>query len=121
MSESAATVLQIADLAVVRAGAPLPELERFSLELKRAETAVVLGETGCGKEALFRALCGVSRPDERVTGSIRFGAQTALSPGRQGSGIRVAYLPCVDQGVLSPSADVLSQLVRILARRLGLP
>ncbi len=122
MSEADAAVLSIADLTIIRAGAPLPELERFSLQLNPGQTAIVLGETGCGKEALFRALCGASRPDERISGAIRFGSLgPALPQDRQGSGLRVAYLPCVDQGVLSPSADVLSQFVRILARRLGLP
>src|SRR5581483_12098804 len=103
MNVQTASVLEITDLTVARAGAALPELDRFSLTLNAGETVIVLGETGCGKEALLRAVSGTSRPDERVSGLIRFGnLQASPAPGRHGSGIRVAFLPCMDQAVLSP-------------------
>ena len=108
-------VLEIKDLTVTHAGAAKPELDHFSLALNA-------GETGSGKEALFRALCGAPEHGERISGTIQFGqAALDMKMNRQHSGLRVAYLPSAASGVLSPNAGVLSQLSRILARKLGNP
>lgn len=116
-------VLDIKDLTITRGGDAKPELDRFSLALNAGETAVLLGESGSGKEALFRALAGALEHGERNTGTIQFGqAAFDLKATRQHvSGLRVAYVPNAASGVLSPNASVLSQLSRILARKLEAP
>lgn len=123
MSAEAAAILEIGDLTVARAGAARPELERFSLKLGPRETVVLLGETGCGKEALFRALLNAAGPGEKISGSIRFGEAPVRLNGKADpqSGVRIAYLPSAAAGTLSPNAEALSQFTRILARRLGGP
>jgi peptide/nickel transport system ATP-binding protein len=114
--------LRIENLGVTRAGAPRPLLERFSLALAPGESVVLLGETGCGKEVLLRVLGGLPERGEQVTGTMRFGDGAAQRAGRKlHHAPRTAYLPGPYAGPLSPNASVLSQLVRVLAKRLDAP
>ena len=114
--------LKIENLGVTRAGAPRALLERFSLALAPGESIVLLGETGCGKEALMRVLGGLPERGEQVTGTVQFGDGAAQRAGRKlHHAPRTAYLPGPYAGPLSPNASVLSQLVRVLAKRLGAP
>ncbi len=113
--------LRLQDIQVGRRGAPRPELDRFSLMLSAGETVVLLGEAGCGKEALMRVLGGVPLRSDQVSGTLQLGEAQPERAGRRPFMARVAYLPGPRAHPLYPNATVLSQLVRVLARRLGMP
>ena len=114
--------LRIEDLDVVRNGAPRRALERFSLTLAPGETIVLLGETGCGKEALMRVLGGRPERGEQVTGTLQFGDGAVQRANRKLlHAPRIAYLPGAHARPLSPNATVSSQLMRVLAKRLRAP
>jgi ABC-type transport system involved in cytochrome bd biosynthesis fused ATPase/permease subunit len=67
-------LLTVTELTVTRPGAKRPELDRLSLAVDAGETLVILGEAGCGKEALMRVLAGAPDRDEIVDGTLQFGA-----------------------------------------------
>jgi len=114
--------LRIEDLGVARSGAPRAVLERFSLTLAPGETIVLLGESGCGKEALMRVLGGQPERGVQVTGTLQFGDGAVQRANRKlHHAPRTAYLPGPHARPLSPNASVLSQLVRVLAKRLRAP
>jgi peptide/nickel transport system ATP-binding protein len=113
-------LLEVSDLTVSRAG--LPELERFSLKLEAGESAIILGEADCGKEALLRLLGGFPDKAETVTGTIRFAGSEARAAGRRlKPSVRIAYLPNPLTQPLAPHASVSSQLIGVVARKLGAP
>jgi peptide/nickel transport system ATP-binding protein len=112
--------LTIAELTVARPGRV--ELDRFSLVVDAGEIVVLLGEAGCGKEAVLRVLAGAPEAGEIVSGTLQFGA---AAPERAAKftrpPLRVAYLPSAHARSLNRHASVLSQLVRVIARKLGAP
>ena len=65
-------LVEIEDLCVRKPGSATPELDRFSLTLSAGETVLLLGETGCGKDAVLRVLGGSADPDDEISGTIRF-------------------------------------------------
>jgi peptide/nickel transport system ATP-binding protein len=115
-----APLLELKDLGVTRG--TQTELEHFSLTLNAGDTVVLLGEAGCGKEAVLRVLNGQLERGEDVTGTIRFGenepADAARKPRRA---VRIAYLPAAASKPLNPVASVASQLARVIARKLDCP
>jgi len=119
MSE-ARPIVEIADLSVMRGGRV--EIDRFSLTLHAGETAILLGEADCGKDAVLRLLDGLLDRTDEVTGTIRFGEGETRPAARSArSSIRVAYLPGAAQRPLDPAAGAASQLARVIARRLSCP
>ena len=115
-------LLRIENLGVTKSGAARPVLERFSLTLAAGETIVLLGEAGCGKEALMRVLAGLPERGEQVTGTLQFGDGAARAASKKPHHApRIAYLPGAYAHPFSPHASVLSQLVRVLAKRLDTP
>lgn len=113
-------LLSISDLSVTRGGQTV--LDRFSLSLERNDSAIILGEAGCGKEALLRLLAGYPAKNECASGTIRFaGGEERSAAKRLKAPIRIAYLPNPLSQPLAPHASVLTQLVRIVARRLNAP
>ena len=110
--------LAISELTVAAAGRA--ELDCFSLAIDAGETVVLLGEAGCGKEAVMRVLAGA--PGEAVSGTLQYGGaqpERAVKIGR--TPLRTVYLPSVPAQPLSPHASVASQLIRAIARKLGAP
>jgi peptide/nickel transport system ATP-binding protein len=98
------------------------ELERFSLALDSGETVVLLGEAGSGKEALMRVLGGIAEHGEDISGTLQFANAPPERANRHSKRpIRMAYLPGIDSRPLSPHANVLAQLTRVIARKLGAP
>jgi peptide/nickel transport system ATP-binding protein len=108
------------ELTVTRAPETRPELDHVSLEVDVGETVVILGEAGSGKDALMRALGQALDDGAVMTGTIRFGAQGA-GPQFGLSRVRLAYVPGPFFSPLSPNASPLSQLARVVARKLGAP
>jgi peptide/nickel transport system ATP-binding protein len=117
-----ACLIEVSELSVTAQGAARPELDRFSLSLGAGESVVVLGEAGSGKEALLRVLGGFPEKTEAIAGSIRFGDREARSIAkRPRPAIRTAYLPSPQSKPFVPHASVLSQLSRVVARKLAEP
>ena len=117
-----APIFELAELSVSRPGAVLPELDRFSLVLGAGESVVVLGEAGSGKEALMRVLGGFTEKSDTISGTIRLGnAEPRPAARRLRPAIRIAYLPSPLAQPFAPHATVLSQLSRVVARKLGSP
>ena len=121
MSETG-RIVEITELTVVRAGAAVPELDRFSLALDAGEGVVVLGEAGSGKEALIRVLGGFAERTDEISGTIRFGNTEARPAAKRARApIRLAYLPSPLTQPFVPHVGVLAQLSRVVARKLGSP
>lgn len=115
-------LLTIGELSVEAVRGGRPELDRFSLALGAGETVVLLGEAGCGKEAVMRVLAGTPEPGDVLAGTLQYGtapAERATKLPRPQT--RIAYLPSAHDRPLSPYASVLGQLVRVVARKLGAP
>lgn len=114
-------LLEIRDLALPRPGVERAGLERFSLSLRRGEIVTLLGEADSGKDLLFRYLDGSERSDG-VLGEIRFGdGEVLLAARRPELPFRAAYLPAACPLPLSPRASAVSQLSRVVARKLDCP
>jgi peptide/nickel transport system ATP-binding protein len=117
-----AALLELSELSVTAERAARPELDRFSMTLMAGESLVVLGEAGSGKEALMRVLGGFPDKTETLSGTIRFGQSEARHVARRlRAPIRIAYLPSPSGKPFAPHASVLSQLCRVVARKLGAP
>jgi peptide/nickel transport system ATP-binding protein len=115
-------ILEIAELTVARPGAAALQLDRFSLTLDAAESVVVLGEAGSGKEALIRVLGGFAERSDQISGTIRFANAEARPAARRARApIRIAYLPSPLTQPFVPHVGVLGQLSRVVARKLGSP
>ncbi len=113
-------LLTISDLSVTRGGKPV--LDRFSLKLGRSESAIILGETGSGREALLQVLGGFPEKGDSISGTIQFAGGEARPASRKlKPGIRTAWLPNPLTNPLAPHASAAAQLVRIVARKLGAP
>ncbi len=54
-------------------------IDGVSLDLPAGETVGVVGETGCGKSTLGKAVLGVLPPGTRVTGRVRFHGKDLLT------------------------------------------
>jgi len=119
MMESGA-LLALSELTVLRGGVPV--LDRFSLRLDAGESAILLGESGSGGEALLSVLGGFADKADTVTGALRVrGSETRLPARRAKTPIRIAYLPNPLSQPFAPHASVLAQLTRVIARKQGSP
>ena len=64
------------------------------MTLSAGETVLLLGETGCGKDAVLRLLAGSLEPDAEISGTIRFGEGDPVQAStRPTIPLRVAYVP----------------------------
>ncbi len=111
----AAPLLRLDGVSVTRSGRAVPELEDFSLVISQGETVVLLGEEGSGTDAVLRAVAQVSDRDERIAGKIGYRGM------REGSQLRIAYLPSPLSQPLSRARSIVSQLARVLARKFAIP
>ena len=115
-------LVEINDLRVGRQGSATPELDRFSLTLSAGETVLLLGETGCGKDAVLRLLAGSLEQDQEISGTIRFGENDPVQAAtRPTNPLRVAYVPSAALHPLSPTAPVAQQLTRVIGHKLRCP
>jgi len=119
MSE-ARTIVEIRDLCVAQ-GAHR-EIDGFSLTLRAGETVLLLGEAGCGKDAVLRLLGGFTERADELTGTIRFaGGETMQALRKPRPTLRTAYLPSSTQHPLDPETGAAAQLARVIARKLDCP
>jgi peptide/nickel transport system ATP-binding protein len=115
-------LLEIEDLRVTSAGTALPALDRFSLTLNAGETVVLLGDSDSGKDIVLRLLDGLAERGEDFSGTIRFGDGEAKQAARRPRPpFRVAYLPAAASRPLNPRVSAISQLARVVARKLNCP
>ncbi|HUJ03659.1 MAG TPA: ATP-binding cassette domain-containing protein [Rhizomicrobium sp.] len=116
------SALEIKELRVWRPGAARPELDRFSLSIEPGETVVLLGEAGCGKEAIMRVLGGLPESGDDISGTLTFAHANSERASRHTRPFpRAAWLPGLDSAPLNRDASVRSQLARVIARRLRVP
>ncbi len=79
-SSTASPLLAVENLTVeLSAGGALrPALRGVTFALEAGESVALVGESGCGKTQLARAILGLSPETARVTGSVRFGGRSLL-------------------------------------------
>jgi peptide/nickel transport system ATP-binding protein len=116
-------LFEVRELTVRRAGAQIPELDRFSLAMDEGECVVLLGESGSGKEALMRVLGGQADRGDEVSGETvwRGGEPVSAVATKKTRPISVAYLPSPLAQPFAPQARVLGQLARLTAHALHTP
>jgi peptide/nickel transport system ATP-binding protein len=115
-------LLTIKDLAVARLADASVTLDHVSLSVDAKETVVFLGEIGSGNDVVLRVLGKSLEDGQIVSGETRFGALGPTEgPRFTATNLRIVYLPGPTSRPLSPHAPVLSQLARVIARKLGAP
>ncbi len=78
---AAGPLLSVEDLTVElpAAGVWRPAVHGATFALQAGESVALVGESGCGKTQLARAILGLSPEQARVTGAIRFGGLDVLA------------------------------------------
>ncbi|HEY8699319.1 MAG TPA: ATP-binding cassette domain-containing protein [Rhizomicrobium sp.] len=111
-------LMLLRDIAVGRQREHGSELNEFSLSLDSGEAVVLLGESGSGKSALMRLLCGDGSLGETVAGTVQFGHASPEPAATLLLGCdRIAYWPDASMPLLSPHAPALAQFVRIVSHK----
>ncbi|BBZ50255.1 ABC transporter ATP-binding protein [Mycobacterium heidelbergense] len=77
-------VLDAVGKAYRTAGAPVPAVEDFSLDIAAAELHVIVGPSGCGKSTLLGAIAGFT---DITSGRIELDGQLLCGPGQPTAGI----------------------------------
>src|SRR5258706_4022080 len=103
---------------LLRQGSARPELEHFSLTISEDETVIILGEAGSGADAVLRVIGRATERHDNVSGEIAWRGQ--ISP-RGTPSVRTAYLTSAAASFFNPGRSVASQLVRVIARKFGMP
>ncbi|HEY2796648.1 MAG TPA: ABC transporter ATP-binding protein [Thermoanaerobaculia bacterium] len=80
-SRTASPLLSVENLTVElpAGGALRPALRGVTFPLRAGESVALVGESGCGKTQLARAILGLSPESARVTGAVRFGGRDLLA------------------------------------------
>jgi oligopeptide/dipeptide ABC transporter ATP-binding protein len=92
-------------------------VEDVSVSVGSAEIVGVVGESGCGKTTLLRALAGVPARRSVITGTVRVNG-VDVAPGRSAPGI--AMIPQDPMTSLNPVLTVGEQITEVPRYRLGL-
>jgi oligopeptide/dipeptide ABC transporter ATP-binding protein len=115
------SLLEVRDLGVVFPGrrGTVHAVNGVSLRADSGETIGIVGETGCGKSSLVRALVGLLPPPGRVsTGTVEFDGKNLLALGgadlRQVRATGIAFMPQNSFAALNPVVRVDEQFIRVL-------
>ncbi|GAA1580775.1 ABC transporter ATP-binding protein [Kribbella sancticallisti] len=95
--------LTVRDLSVSYSG--LSAVDQVSLEVADGEIVALVGESGCGKTSLARALLGLLPAAAEVTGSALLG-ETELAGRADWGGVRGKRIAIVPQGAMSGLSPV---------------
>lgn len=120
-------ILSVRDLRVEIpvAGVPRPAVDGVSFDLAAGESLAIVGESGCGKSLLARALLGLTPEDARVSGSFAFRGRelSGLAEGewRRIRGAEIALVFQEPAAAFDPVSTVGSQIIEAvrLHRRVG--
>ncbi|MFN3937689.1 MAG: ABC transporter ATP-binding protein [Gemmobacter sp.] len=120
-------LLSIRDLSVAyRVGrAEVMAVDRASFDLNRGEIVGLVGESGCGKTTLARALTRVLADNARIAGgqALFDGRDLMALPERQMNALRwrdIAFIPQSAMNSLDPVYTVGSQIAEVLTARGGM-
>src|ERR1043166_2481636 len=97
-------------------------LDGVNLTIRRGEIMGLVGESGCGKTTLARAILGILPPNaQHETGSIRFRGEDLLKmSGRrvedQIRGRRITFIPQDPYASFNPLFRIGSQVIRQIGR-----
>ncbi|WP_327585177.1 ABC transporter ATP-binding protein [Nonomuraea sp. NBC_00507] len=94
----------------------LTAVDRISLDVEEGEVVALVGESGCGKTSLARALLGLLPRTASVTGSAQLGEDelAGRTDWKDIRGRRVAIVPQGAMSGLSPVHRIGAQLVEML-------
>jgi oligopeptide/dipeptide ABC transporter ATP-binding protein len=115
------TVLEITNLAVSfeTPDGDVEAVKGISLKVDRGECLGIVGESGSGKSQTFLAAFGLSSPNARVTGSVKFQGREVLGLKRQDlDGVRGRHVAFVFQDpltALTPHLTIEQQMGEVLA------
>ena len=123
-ADRAAPVLEVEDLTIRFAGAPVATVDRIGLRVGRGETLCVVGESGCGKSLTSLALMGLLPPAARVvSGRVLVEGRDVLAlSDRQRADLRGSRMAMIFQepmSSLNPVLTVGGQITEAVLRHRG--
>jgi phospholipid/cholesterol/gamma-HCH transport system ATP-binding protein len=87
MAENVVPIIELKN--VSKAFGPMQVLDGINLSIRRAQTTVILGESGTGKSVLLKTIIGLLKPDR---GQVIFdGTDLAAQPERELARIRIRF------------------------------
>lgn len=102
---------------------PLRAVDEASFTVPPASVVGLVGESGCGKTTLARAVMGVMPRTATVTGAARFqGADLVAMPARERRALlwrKLAFIPQTAMSALDPVYRVGAQIAEVLTERGG--
>jgi peptide/nickel transport system ATP-binding protein len=115
-------LLQVSDLRVsfATAAGAVHVLDGVNLSIRRGAIMGLVGESGCGKTTLARAMLGILPPNARIDGgSIRFGGMDILAMERSTferdiKGRRITFVPQDPYGSLNPLFRTGDQVMELM-------
>ena len=118
-------LLSVDRLSVKYKNAPAPCVDALSLDVREGQTLGLVGESGCGKTTLARAIAGLLPPGGAVEGgSISFGGRDLLEMDdrsrRAVQGCGIGMITQESLSSLNPVSRVGAAFVKLLGEKLGM-
>ena len=117
MAENGVPIIELKN--VSKAFGPMRVLDGINLSIRRAQTTVILGESGTGKSVLLKTIIGLLKPDR---GQVIFdGTDLAAQPERELARIRIRFGFLFQGGALFDSMDAGENVAFTLRQHTRMP